>query len=290
MNQALPPLPERPPEAHKGVFGDVLVVAGSVGMTGAGALCGMAALRAGAGLVTWAIPESLNAIAELLSLEIITLPIPQTGGQAPSIAAREHLTEAARGAKACAIGPGLPVAGETGELMRLVVPETHGPLVVDAGALTAIGKDWKILRKRKHPTVVTPHPGEMARLVDKTADEVTSRREELAKKYASVSGAVVLLKGKDTLVTDGKEVYINTTGNAGMATAGSGDVLSGLIAGLLAQGMEAFDAAKLGAHLHGLAGDIAAHMMGEHSLIASDILDALPEAFQAYDKDEGDGE
>lgn len=282
MSDALPALPQRPSESHKGVFGDVLVIAGSVGMTGAGALCSISALRSGAGLVTWAIPQSLNMMAELMSLEVMTLPIPETQGQAPSIDAREHLTEAARGAKACAIGPGLPVAGESGELMRLVIPEIHGPLVVDAGALTAIGKDWKILRKRKHSTIVTPHPGEMARLVDKTVEDVQNRREELAKKYASVSGAVVVLKGKNSLITDGKEVFINETGNAGMATAGSGDVLTGILAGLLAQGMEALDAARLGVYLHGLAGDIAAELMGEHSLIASDILDALPEAFQAY--------
>jgi NAD(P)H-hydrate epimerase len=149
-----------------------------------------------------------------------------------------------------------------------------------------VGDDWKIIRKRKAGTVVTPHPGEMGRLVKKTADEVQSRREELAKKYASVSGAVVVLKGAGTVVTDGSDVVINETGNVGMATAGSGDVLAGIIAGLLAQGMDAYPAARLGTHLHGMAGDIASRDLGQHSVIAGDVLERVPHAFQACDESE----
>lgn len=278
----LPRLPERQVDSHKGIYGDVLVIAGSAGMTGAGALCSKAVLRSGAGLVTWAIAKSLNTLAESMSMEVMTLPVPETPGQAPSVDAREHLTEAGRSARACVIGPGLPVAGETGELMRLLIPEIHAPLVIDAGALTAIGDDWKIIRKRKNGTIITPHPGEMARLVKKTTDEVVERREQLAKKYAQVSGAIVALKGAGTLVTDGKEDYVNSTGNPGMSTAGTGDVLAGIIAGLLSQGMEPYDAARVGVYLHGLAGDLAAEEVGEHSLIAGDILTALPKAIRAY--------
>ncbi len=279
---SLPALPMRDPDAHKGICGRVLIIAGSTGMTGAGAMASMAALRSGAGLVSWAIPKSLNMTAELMCMEAITLPIPETQGQAPGVDAREYLTEAAREVDAVVLGPGLPVAGETGELIRLVVPEIHAPLVLDAGGLTAVGNDWKIIRKRKAATIITPHPGEMARLVNKPTESVQADREGMAKKYAKVSGAIVVLKGANTVVTNSTDTYINQTGNAGMATAGSGDVLAGLVAALVAQKMEPFAASRLGVYLHGLAGDIAAEHLGVHGVIAGDILEALPEAFQTH--------
>ncbi len=278
----LPGLPERPVDSHKGLYGRVLVVAGSEGMSGAGALASRAALRSGAGLVTWAVPKRLSQLAALSCVELLTLPIPETAGGAPSVDAREHLIEAAREADAVVLGPGLPVAGETGELLRLLVPEIHPPLVLDAGGLTAVGADWKLLKRRKAATVITPHPGEMGRLIGKTAADVQANREGIATKYAGVSGAVVVLKGAQTLVAQGDQLHVNQTGNPGMATAGSGDVLAGLIAGLIAQGLEAFAAARLGVHLHGLAGDLAAARLGQHGLLASDILAALPEAYLAY--------
>ncbi len=282
---SLPPLPGRSTDAHKGDCGRVLVVAGSTGMTGAGAMASLAALRSGAGLVTWAVPKSLNMIAELMALEVMTLPVPETQGQAPSVASREYLTEAAHEVNAMVLGPGLPVAGETGELIRLVVPELHAPLVLDAGGLTALDTDWKLLRKRKAASIITPHPGEMARLVNKTVDKVQADREGFAKKYAETAGTVVVLKGANTVVTDGKEVWINPSGNPGMATAGAGDVLAGMLAALVAQGLAAFDAARLGVYLHGKAGDLAAEDLGEHGVIAGDILERVPAAFQAYSKE-----
>jgi NAD(P)H-hydrate epimerase len=278
----LPKLPARREDAHKGDCGRVLVVAGSTGMTGAGVLCSMAALRSGAGLVTWAVPKSLNMIAEIMAVEVITMPVPETNGQSPGVDSREYIIEAAHEVDAVVLGPGLPVAGETGELLRLLVPEIGATLVLDAGALTAVGKDWKLIRSRKKPTIITPHPGEFSRLIGKSVEQVQENRESFAKKYAQQSGAVVLLKGKNSIITDGKETYINQTGNPGMATAGSGDVLAGIIAALAAQGLTALEAARLGAHLHGLAGDFAAETMGEHSLIASDILESLPDAFLSH--------
>lgn len=280
----LSPLPERPGDAHKGQCGRILVIAGSAGMTGAGSLASRAALRAGAGVVLWTIPKSLNGIAESITDEVMTLPIPETAAGAPAMEAREILVEAARETDCVVLGPGLPVAGETGELMRLLIPEIYPPLILDGGALSAMGDDLMIVRKRQSPTIMTPHPGEMGRLTKKTAADVQQKRVDYATRYAKHSGAVVALKGAGTIVTDGKEVYENASGNPGMATAGSGDVLGGVIAALVGQGMSPFEGAKLGVYLHGLAGDLAAAAMGMHGVIAGDMVNMLPRAFVEYGK------
>lgn len=283
----LAPLPVRPHDAHKGQCGRVLVIAGSAGMTGAGCLASTAALRAGAGVVLWAIPKSLNPIAEAMTAEVMTLPVPDTPGGSPAMEAREILVEAARETDCVLLGPGLPVAGDTGELMRLLIPEIYPPLVLDGGALTAIGDDMMIVRKRSGATIMTPHPGEMGSLIRKTVAEVQSRRGEFAARYAKLSGAVVALKGAGTIVSDGRENHVNSSGNPAMATAGSGDVLSGVVAALVAQGMPPFEAAKLGVHLHGRAGDLARERKGIHGVIASDMIELLPAAFMEYAKLKG---
>ncbi len=275
-------LPPRAPDYHKGNSGRILVIAGSAGMTGAGGMVSLACLRAGAGVVLWAIPRSLNAIGESLCLEIMTLPIPDTPSGAPSMDAREILVEAARETDCVVLGPGLPVAGDTGELMRLLIPEIYPPLIVDGGAFSAIGTDMMIFRKRQSPTIITPHPGEMGRITGKTVIEVQDKRREFAVKYAKLSGAVVALKGHGTIVTNGQDVYVNESGNPGMSTAGSGDVLCGVVAALVGQGLDAFSATKLGVYLHGLAGDVAEQELGQHGVIASDIISSLPPAFKAY--------
>ncbi len=278
----LPSLPSRPPDFHKGRAGRVLVIAGSAGMTGAGAMACRACLRSGAGVVLWALPKCLNAIGETLILEVLTLPVPDTPSGAPSMEAREILVEAARETDCVILGSGLPVAGDTGELMRLLIPEIYPPLVLDGGAFSAIGTDVMIIRKRQSPTIITPHPGEMGRITGKTSDEVQAKRRDFAVKYAKLSGAVVALKGHGTVVTNGKDVYLNGTGNPGMSTAGSGDILCGVVAALVGQGLAPFEAAKLGVHLHGLAGDLGAAELGVHGLMASDIIEKLPAAFLAY--------
>ena len=278
----LPPLPARGPQHHKGKSGRILVIAGSAGMTGAGGMASITCLRAGGGVVLWAIPRSLNNIGEALYPEVMTLPIPDTPAGAPSMDAREILVEAARETDCVVLGPGLPVAGDTGELMRLLIPEIYPPLVIDGGAFSAIGTDVMIIRKRQSPTIITPHPGEMGRITGKTVPEVQEKRRDFATKYAKLSGAVVALKGHATVVTDAKDVYVNESGNPGMATAGSGDILCGVIAALVGQGLEPFAAAKLGVYLHGLAGDLATCEMGVHGVIASDIINHLPAAFKAY--------
>ena len=280
---ALSPLPTRPLDAHKGRCGRILVIAGSTGMTGAGYLASTAALRSGAGVVIWAVPRSLNQIAEALTVETITLPIPETPAGAPAMEAREILVEAAREANCVVLGPGLPVAGDTGELMRLLIPEIYPPLILDGGALTAMGDDMMIIRKRQGATIVTPHPGEMGRMIKKTPSDVQQKRMEYAKKYAKYSGAIVALKGAGSIVTNGTDDYVNASGNPGMATAGSGDILGGIIAALVGQGMTPFEAAKLGVYLHGRAGDLAAAKKGQFSLISSDMLACLPDAFIEYE-------
>ena len=279
----LPPLPARSPAFHKGDSGRVLVIAGSAGMTGAGALASTACLRAGAGVVIWAIPRSLNPVCETLSMEVMTLPIPDTPSGAPSMDAREILVEAARETDCVILGPGLPVAGDTGELMRLLIPEIYPPLIVDGGAFSAIGTDMMIIRKRQSPTILTPHPGEMGRITGKTAADIQAKRLDFAGKYAKLSGGIVALKGFETIVANGKDVYTNRTGNPGMATAGAGDTLCGIVAALVAQGLEPFPATKLAVFLHGLAGDLATAEMGMHGVIASDIINHLPAAFKRYD-------
>ena len=278
----LAPLPARDLEYHKGNGGRILVIAGSAGMTGAGGMASLSGLRAGAGVVLWAIPRSLNFVGEAMNLEVMTLPIPDTPAGAPSMDAREILVEAARETDCVVLGPGLPVAGDTGELMRLLIPEIYPPLIVDGGAFSAIGTDVMILRKRQNPTIITPHPGEMGRITGKTSAEIQEKRRDFAVKYAKLSGAVVALKGHRTLVTDSRAVYENETGNPGMATAGAGDVLCGVIAALVGQGLAPFEAAKLGVFLHGLAGDLATADKGVHGVIASDIIDFLPAAFMRY--------
>jgi NAD(P)H-hydrate epimerase len=270
---------------HKGDCGRILIIAGSAGMTGAGVLASKSALRAGAGVVLWAIPKSLNLVAESLTTEVMSLPLPETPSGSPSMSAREILVEAAREADCVVMGPGLPVAGDTGELMRLLIPEIYAPLVLDGGAFSAIGDEVLIFRKRQGPTIITPHPGEMGHLTHKPSAEVQKNRRELAVKYASLSGTVVALKGAETIVTDGKEVYLNHSGNPGMATAGSGDVLVGVIAALVGQGLKTLEATKLGVYLHGRAGDHAAAELGQHSMIASDIIAHLPSSFVEYSQE-----
>ncbi len=282
INNGLVSLPTRPKNMHKGKAGRILVIAGSRGFTGAGALAAMASMRSGAGLVTWAIPESLSSVAETLCLESITMPIAETDQQAPAVKARETLLEAAQESDAVILGPGLPVAGESGELMRLLIPEIKKSLVLDAGGIRALGSNLLALRNRKHPTVITPHPGEFADLINISIADIEGQREMHCKALAEKSSAIVLLKGYNTVVSDGTNSYINQTGNQGMATAGMGDVLSGVIAALIASGVAPFQAACTGAYLHGLAGDIAREQFGIHGLIASDVINKIPEAILRY--------
>lgn len=278
----LPVLPQRARDSHKGTFGHVLVVAGSRGMSGAAVLCGSAALRGGAGTVQIAAPEEIQPIVAAGQPCCTTAGLPATEEGHFAAHALPQLMQLVERADALAIGPGLGASVAAAWLVRELLAQTILPVVVDAdglGGLLPLPENQSI---RKAPTILTPHPGEFGRLVGKTAAEVQANRESLAAEFARKFTVVLVLKGAGTVVTDGTRMYVNRTGNPGMATGGSGDVLTGLIAALLGQRLEALAAAQLGVYLHGLAGDLARDALGEESLIAVDLLHYLPAAFKAY--------
>jgi NAD(P)H-hydrate epimerase len=281
VDEAAGMLKERPAEGHKGTFGRVAVVAGSTGMTGAACLAAMAALRSGAGLVTLGIPASLNDILENKLTEVMTRPLQDHGTGCLQEEALDDVLDLVRDADVLAIGPGLGKSGAVVEVLRNILGRIDISIVLDADGLNHISRDISLLSKHAGPVVITPHPGEMARLTGLSVAQIVESPVEVAQRFSQETGVVVLLKGATTVVChpDGR-VYFNTTGNSGMATAGSGDVLTGIIAGFIAQGYEPFDAAVLGAFVHGYAGDLAADAHGQAGMVAGDILEAVPLALK----------
>ncbi len=271
---------ERKADSHKGDYGRVLVVAGSPGMTGAAYLCAQGALKSGSGLVTTGIPESLNQIMEIKLTEVMTLPLLETPAGYLSVRAQDKILEFAKKCNVVALGPGIGEEDEPQILTKGLLKAIDKPLVLDADGINALGGDLTILKERKARSVLTPHPGEMARLTGKSIEDVQADREGAAKVLAEQTGAVVCLKGHKTVVAspDGK-VYTNDTGNSGMATGGSGDVLTGMITSFIGQGIDDYSAAISAVYIHGLAGDIAAERKGTFSMSAVDILSSLGEAF-----------
>ena len=284
-------IPPRPPASHKGTYGRVLVVAGSTGMTGAAALASEAALRAGAGLVTLAIPKSLNPILEGLLPEVMTLPLPETEVSSLSAAAASAILEFAEKTKSVlAIGPGLSQHPDTVALVQQLVRENREQklgrrMVVDADGLNALSQTPEVISLLDSEAILTPHPGEMSRLASASVSSLEADRLGTAQQFASEHNLTLVFKGAPTVTgLPNGDVWINSTGNPGMATGGMGDVLTGVIAGLMAQGHASETAAVLGVYLHGLAGDIAAEALGMHGLIASDVLKAVPEAISSLTK------
>ena len=276
-------LPPRPLETHKGEAGRVFLLAGSVGLSGAAALCTMGALRAGAGLVTLGIPQSLHdAMAGKLTETMLKL-LPDTPSGSLSEQGLPEILGALESADAFGFGPGLSQHEATRQLVHRLVPQLRRPTVIDADGLNALSHQVELLQSLACPAIITPHPGEMARLARTTPDQIQRRREETAKDFAARHRVVVVLKGYRTVVAgpDGA-CYINETGNPGMASGGCGDVLTGLMTALLGQGLVPFDAAQLGVYLHGLAGDLAAQTQGQIGLIASDVIDTIPLAIRRY--------
>ncbi len=276
------PLSRRNPRVCKNDFGHVLIVAGSPSMLGASALTALAVLRCGAGLVTVAVPQSLNlTLQKKISPVIMTLPLPQTKEQTFAAGALAPLKKIWNKFDAIAIGPGMGQNKGTQKFIRDLITVCPRPMVIDADALNALANRGQRpifkIKIGRCPPIITPHPGEMARLTGKSVKAVEADRKAIALNFARQNHCVVLLKGHRTVVAspDGK-VYINRTGNAGMATAGSGDVLTGMIVALLGQGMGPFEAAKWGAHLHGKAGDLAAKARTKAGMIASDIIELIP--------------
>ena len=268
---------KRSRESHKGDFGHVLVIAGSLGKGGAAGLTALGALRAGCGLVTLAIPESCQKALQFNPLEVMTVAVPETKNGTLALAAKDVLLQQVQGKSVVAVGPGISTDSETLQLLQELLPAIQVPLVIDADAVNCLAKnpDWRT-RIQCEP-VLTPHPKEMSRISGQCTLEIQQNRIEAAARFSRENAVFLVLKGARSLIAfpDGS-VYINPTGNPGMATAGSGDVLTGIIAGLIAQGMKTGQAAMAGTYLHGLAGDIYAEKFTETGLIASDLLDCLP--------------
>ena len=282
-------LPLRPLDLHKGAAGRAYVLAGSRGMSGAAALAGQACLRAGAGLVEVGLPAELDVIFSAATLECLSNPLPQTPEGALAAEAAPAVVEKMAAADAAAIGPGLGRAGETGDLLRYVTRRVKRPVVVDADGLYLLGLDG--LTASRLRGVLTPHPGEMAQLFGVSVEDVQRDRPRWARELAARTGMAVILKGYLSVVAaPGEETWLNPTGNPGLASGGSGDVLTGVVLAFLAGGASAAAAARAGAYVHGLAADVAAEASGERSLVACDVLEALPAALRVIEEGPSEGD
>lgn len=278
----IPKLGKRPVDGHKGTFGKVLIIGGSVGFSGAPALAGKAALRSGAGLVRLAVPASVQPVVAALDPCYTTVGLSEINGQL-AVKAVTELTKHLPDNDVMAFGPGVGTGAGVKEVLLSLITVEDLKLVIDADGLNVLSQcggpgGW--IEKKKAGVVLTPHPGEMKRLWKSVfREEMPEDREQCAITFAEKTRTTVVLKGAGTVVTDRERVFVNDTGNPGMATAGSGDVLTGVIAALIGQGLSAFDAAVLGVHVHGLAGDAAAKIRGQVSMIATDIIEHLGHAF-----------
>ena len=275
----------RSADAHKGTFGRVAVVGGSWGMSGSICLAATAALRGGAGLVSAVVPQAIQSIVAGYEPSVMTIGLPCNElGELASVALAQ-IKAVVSDLDCVGVGPGLGRSGNAADLVRAIIQESPCPIVLDADALNLASeqKMFPLFSRRQASggpaCVVTPHPGEFARMTGRTTVEVNQDREGLAKEFAQEFGCVVVLKGPSTVVTDGSKVFVNGTGNSGMATGGSGDVLTGILAAQIAQGLSCFEAGCLAVHVHGLAGDLAVKVTSERGLIASDLLRFLGEAW-----------
>jgi NAD(P)H-hydrate epimerase len=267
----------RNPDTHKGDYGHLLVIAGSVGKTGAAAMACQAALRMGAGLVTLAIPKSLNGIMEMKLTEVMTEPLPETPKQTLSLRAFGAIVRLCENKKAVIVGPGLGTFKETQSLVLKLIKALDVPIILDADGLTALATQPKTLPITSRSLILTPHPGEMARLMRSQVKEVLEDRIGLSRNFSQSQHVHLVLKGHPTLISTPKgEVFINPTGNPGMASGGTGDVLTGMIGGLVCQGFDILPSLQIAVYLHGLAGDEGAQEKGEKSLIATDIIEKIP--------------
>ena len=281
IDEILKNFPKRAPDAGKRDFGHVLVLAGSNGYTGAAYLTSQAAILSGSGLVTLAVGKSIYPIMAQKLTEVMVKPFFETRDYSLSLLAEKELLSFSERCTCAAIGPGSSRNKETQTLVRSLLGKIGKPVILDADGINAFAGQVDLLNKATAPLVLTPHMGEMARLLDKDINEVKKNRKEIALEFAHQYNIVLVLKGHETIVArpDGA-FYVNATGNAGMATGGTGDVLTGMIASFVGQGMDAFNAAAAGVYFHGLAGDLAAREKGALSLIATDLLNKLPEVLK----------
>ena len=273
--------PRRKPDTHKGDYGHIFILAGSLGLSGAAVLCANSAMRSGAGLVTLGVPEGVySIIAKKAYPEVMVRPLAETKDKTLSLKAYPAIMSLIEKTDVLAIGPGLSRNPQTQKLIRRIISNIHKPMVIDADALNALSGNLEILRINPNLKILTPHPGEFSRLSGAPRVYIQKNRETLAKKFAYDYNIILVLKGHNTVVASPNKLYVNKTGNPGMATAGSGDVLTGIISALLGQGLNGFSAAKTGAYLHGLAGDLAAKEKTQAALIASDIIKNIPEGIK----------
>ena len=270
-NKVLDLLPNRPVDSHKGNFGKILLLCGSRGYTGAAALAAMGALRSGAGLVYLAVPESIYDIEAVKLTEPVIYPLPDESGTY-SVSAASQVLSILEGKDAVLIGPGIGQSDGSAAVVRAVLKAFTGPVVLDADGINVMKAHKDILRGRTSPTILTPHDGEFLRFGYSLSDDRIASASNLAKDL----GVIVLLKGYRTVITDGFVTYRNLTGNPGMATGGSGDILAGIIVSLLGQGLRPLEAAACGAWLHGAAGDICAKEIGQYGMLPNDMLSVLP--------------
>ena len=279
--EKVPALPERLENGHKGTFGKVLIIGGSVGMSGAVCLSSVSALRSGSGLVTAAIPRSIQMVVASHEPCVMTIGLETDSDGQLALQTRERVEQLMAGKDAIAIGPGLGQSTAAAELVAAVLESCRVPLVLDADALN-VAADGGLFEKRNKetPCIITPHPGEFSRLMGRLLVDDEETRVSMSVEFAKTHKLTVVLKGPRTVVTNGERLFINTTGNSGMATGGSGDVLTGIVASLLGQKMTVFEAAALAVNVHGRAGNLAASELGQRGMIASDLLAALPQAWQ----------
>jgi ADP-dependent NAD(P)H-hydrate dehydratase len=278
--KAIPKLQPRAKGAHKGIFGKVCIVAGSLGMTGAAALAGRSALRAGAGLVRVATAKSILPIVASIEPAFTTIPLAEDASGRISAKAINTILDAIAENDCLAFGPGIGQSGDIRAVVQTLIQQENLKLVIDADGLNNLSKIKNWPNKLKADVILTPHPGEFERLwAGLFREKLPAKRIDQAVKLAKLTKTIVVLKGAGTVVSDGEKAYVNNTGNPGMATAGAGDILTGVITALVGQHLSDFDAAVLGVYVHGLAGDIAAKKTGEVSLMTTDIIEALCDAF-----------
>ena len=272
-----PWLQPRQPMGHKGDYGHLLVIGASAGMSGAVSMTCRAALRSGAGLVTAAVPQSLVGVVDSSAAELMCRGLAETPEITIAAEALPAIEALLGTSSVCAIGPGMSRYREAGTIMQFVLEHTGIPVLIDADGLNSLQDNTNILSRRQVPVVLTPHPGEMARLTGLSIGEIQRQRLKVAREYSQRWGVILVLKGHNTIVsTASGEIYLNPTGNPGMATAGSGDVLSGIISGLMCQGLSPLNATVAGVYIHGRAGDRGAQIKGQRGLVAGDLIDHLP--------------
>lgn len=277
----LPCFEARKKDSHKGTFGHLFILSGSIGKTGAAAMAARAALKMGAGLVTVGTPKSCLPMIARSMAELMTEPLPETEKGTLSEDALERILILLEGKDGLMIGPGISTHPSTAELVLSLLPKIKVPVMIDADALNILASNPQLLKSLRRPVILTPHPGEFARLLDLSAKDVVDNKLELAPRFAQEYGVYLVLKGYRTLiVTPEGMVYINPTGNPGMATAGTGDVLSGMIASMMIQEKELLEAILSAVYVHGLSGDISAEKLGEKVLTAGNLITHLPSALK----------